>query len=140
MKSSIKWTLLKFAPLGYGIVGLILLGFIWQCVSWKTAPVPGKESETQQIPGPLATIDTLGSVIREDSLLNGNKIGFGQAFMMEVATNVVSKQSGAEKWILSTFDPKQDYQDSALKSLTVKLIGSLGRVLASFWVQCWPFR
>jgi nitrate/nitrite transport system permease protein len=132
MASKLKWTLLKFAPIFYTIVGLSILAFMWQCVSWGTAPKPGKENETQQIPGPIATIDTLGSVIREDSLLVGQNIGFGQTIMMEVGLNLVPKQSGAEKWINSTFDKDQTYQDSALKSLTVKLIGSLGRVLAGF--------
>ncbi len=132
MKSSLKWTLLKFAPIGYAIAGLILLGFLWQCVSWKTAPEKGKESESQQIPGPIATLDTLGSVIKEDSLLMGSKIGFGQTLMMEVGLNMVSKESETEKWILTTFDKDMTYQDQALKSLTVKLVGSLGRVLAGF--------
>ncbi|MFN8438931.1 MAG: ABC transporter permease [Cytophagales bacterium] len=132
MKSSIKWTFLKFAPYIYGALGLLLLSFIWQIVSWRTAPEPGKESDSQQIPGPIATIDTLGSVLKEDSLLYGKNISFGQTFMMEVGMNVVSKESATEKWILNTFDPQQNYQDSALKSLTVKLIGSLGRVLAGF--------
>ncbi|HTF82804.1 MAG TPA: ABC transporter permease subunit [Cytophagales bacterium] len=132
MASKLKWTLLKFAPIFYTIVGLSILAFLWQCVSWSTAPKLGKETETQQIPGPIATFDTLGSVVREDSLLVGKNIGFGQTFMMEVGLNVVPKESAAEKWIVNTFDSDQTYQDSALKSLTVKLIGSLGRVLAGF--------
>lgn len=134
MEAKLKWTLRKFMPIVYAIVGLGMLAFMWQCVSWKTAPEIGKENESQQIPGPIATMDTLGSVIKEDSLLVGNSIGFGQTFMMEVGLNVVSKGSASEKWILNTFDQDQTYQDSALKSLTAKLIGSLGRVLAGFFL------